>query len=660
MHAHVRAIVLTAVLTSCVANCATAEEAWSVYVVNPTVPVQDAVKSVVKHWDVVPGGAQPIVASVDTATFCSHLKESATSLYVASATDYKHCYPDVPIFGAFDFPYPTRDWRSKIGIADGPVGAAYAQGAAAIGVRVMAYWSGDQNVIVSGAPIKGLEDFKGMKLYVPENFSSQIFASSTGGKAVQSTEGDRFKLLSSPSKSAATQISLDRYTSSIDQLHKNVLISDTSFDPVVVAAPEKAWESLSAVKQGQLEGVMREVTEAERRDALKLASINIKILKKSGKSVSELPKADLLTSVRKEFLQATSGEATTVFGSASEEVKQASLAQATGQDQSPYAHVLFVTNRDPANRFSSPTMAKNLSYGEADVELAYASPNPVVEDANRIIRFLPGGGDAVKIDWAKVSGTPFDDKLLTVPHNAPSKAPLIFVHGFANDFDDALRGAAWIAWNSRRPVIVFSWPSNGRVSINAYRDDQRIADSTEEMLAQFLNQLGKGIDGQTDVDIVVHSMGARLLLGALDKLAANGTPLEKPKFRQLLLVAPDVTQAQLHQDWPKLETYFEQVGTLYSSDHDRALIISKAFLNAGSQPRAGLSPPYEVEQNMDSVFVGDDEFSATGHSYLTTNGPPATDIMELLRYATKATDRSDCEAAPDGAGYYVLRSVDIP
>jgi hypothetical protein len=101
-----------------------------------------------KHWGVAPNGAQPNVASVDTATFCSRLKESAASLYVASATDYKHCYSDVPILGAFDFPYPTRDWRSKIGIADGPVGAAYAQGAAAIGVRVMAYWSGDQNVIV--------------------------------------------------------------------------------------------------------------------------------------------------------------------------------------------------------------------------------------------------------------------------------------------------------------------------------------------------------------------------------------------------------------------------------------------------------------------------------------------------------------------------------
>ncbi|MGF6382082.1 alpha/beta fold hydrolase [Paraburkholderia atlantica] len=659
MNTCVRKIVLVAVLVSPFRTGASAEEPWKVYVANPTPPVENAIKRVITRWSSGPDAAQSQAFSVDTVAFCSHLKESALALYVASATTYKGCYSDVQLLGAFDFPYSTRDWRTKISIADGPIGVAYAEGLGKTGVRVMAFWTGDPSVVVSTAPIRGLKDFKGMSLYSPQSFSSQIFALTTGAKGVPSPEPDRFKLLSESSKLVATQVPLDLYVASPEQFHKSVLISDTSLDPIVVATPEKAWESLAPVKQGQLEGVMREVTEAQRRDAGHFADTNILKLEKRGAEVSELSREELAI-LNEQPQELTQKKAAATFSGASDEVRQASLAQAGGQDQSPYAHVLFVTNRNLNDKFSSPTMSKTLSYGEADVKLVYSSPNFIANAANGIIRFMTGDGGAVKIDWSKVSGTPFDNSLFGVKHQLPSTAPLIFIHGFANDFNDALQGAAWIAWNSKRPVVVFSWPSKGQVTPTAYQDDQKNADKAQDALAQFLRQAANGLSGQTDVDIVVHSMGARVLLGALDKLAANSTLLKQPKFRQLLLVAPDVPQAQLHDDWPKLFSYFERVGTLYSSDHDRALIISRALMNDRNEPRAGFAPPHEIEKNMESVFIGKDEFSSTGHSYLTANGPPATDIMELLRYATQAIDRTGIEVAPNKAGYYVLRSVKIP
>ncbi|MGF6505770.1 TRAP transporter substrate-binding protein DctP [Paraburkholderia sp. 32] len=659
MNACARAVVAAAMLASTIGRTAKAEDPWTVYVVNATPPVESAIKRLITRWRSGPVGALSSVSSLDTTTFCARLKESSLALYVASASVYKGCYSDVSLLSAFDFPYSTRDWRTKISIADGPVGAAYAEGLGKTGVRVMAFWSGEPSVIVSSAPIKELKDFKGMSLYVPQSFSSQIFASTSGAKGIPSPALDRFKLLGSPSNLVATQVPLGLYANAPQQTRKSVLISDTSFDPVVVATPEKAWESLPPVKQGQLEGVMREVTEVQRSDARDFEDANILTLQKRGTAFSELSREELAI-FKLQPQELILNKAAATFSGALDEVRQASLAQAGGHDQSTYAHVFFVTNRGLSDKFRSPTTSKALTYGQADVELAYTTPNFVANTANGVIRFLSSGGEPVKIDWSKVSGSPFDDSLFAVKHQLPSTAPLIFVHGFANNFNDALQGAAWIAWNSKRPVIVFSWASEGHVTPAAYHADQKAADKAQDGLAQFLKQVANGANGQTDVDIVVHSMGARVLLGALDKLATNSTQAKQPRFRQLLLVAPDVAQTQLHGDWPKLYSYFERVGTLYSSDHDRALIISRKVMNERNEPRAGLAPPHEIEENMESVFVGHDEFSATGHSYLTANGPPATDIMELLRYATQAIDRTGIEAAPNEAGYYILRSVKIP
>ncbi|MFM0716705.1 alpha/beta hydrolase [Paraburkholderia strydomiana] len=659
MNIYARVTVLVAILARCIGNEAAAQEAWSIYAVRPTTPVTKAINNIAARWGAVPKTHRWTIASIDVATFCARLRESDFALYVATADDYRQCYPEVPISGAFDFPYSTNSWSSKIKIADGPVGTAYVEGLNRLGIHVMAFWTGDTSIIVSSARIERMSDFKGLAVHVPESFSSQIFVSENGGKAVPSAESTRLNLLNSPSTPVAVQVPLDRYVLSDHIMHKNVLLSGSTFNPVVVATPEKAWDSLPAVRRSQLEGLIRDVTEAERNDALELANHDIQQLKQQGKNIAELSAAELAAFNQKARQQASVSKAVQAFANASQDVRQASVAQATGTNSSPYAHVLFVTNRNFDDRFSTSAAGKNLSYGAADVELAYASPNPVVEGANRLIRYLTSGG-GVRVDWKNVSSTPISDSFFNVATQVPTKAPLVFVHGFANDFKDALQGAAWIEWNSKRPVIVFSWPSIGHVTVDAYHKDQHTADNSEDMLAQFLGQLRKGDDKETDIDIVVHSMGARLLLGALEKIESSDAKAKPPKFRQLLLVAPDVPQAQLHREWPELHKYFKNVGTLYSSDHDRALILSKKFLNVRAVPRAGLAPPVEVEQKIESVFVGDDEFSVTGHSYLTANGPAATDIMELLRYATKAEDRTGCTSLPDGGGYYVLRSVVIP
>lgn len=169
---------------------------------------------------------------------------------------------------------------------------------------------------------------------------------------------------------------------------------------------------------------------------------------------------------------------------------------------------------------------------------------------------------------------PFAKEQLSAPPSLPSKAPLLYVHGFANSFDDALQRGAWLSWNVGRPVLAFSWPSCGVQLPASYRTDQKTADKSVDALVSVLQTLGVRNGVTTDVDLVVHSMGARVMLAALK--AIDQKPVaERPRFRRLIMVAPDIPTTGLAANWSALRQYFGRDASLYISDHDLALGISK-------------------------------------------------------------------------------------
>src|SRR5207248_11797302 len=156
-------------------------------------------------------------------------------------------------------------------------------------------------------------------------------------------------------------------------------------------------------------------------------------------------------------------------------------------------------------------VSPSLSYGEARVRFKWDEPqigqieylHPAVKDH---ITFESGSEDVV-VNWDSVSTKPFPSTIANVPQAAPARAPVVYVHGFANTFNDAMERAAWIGWNAKRPAIAFAWASQGRGTPFAYRDDQTAAKASWSALAGVLAYLGTQYDTGTDVDIVVHSMG---------------------------------------------------------------------------------------------------------------------------------------------------------
>jgi|GEM_PF-3778975 esterase/lipase superfamily enzyme len=155
---------------------------------------------------------------------------------------------------------------------------------------------------------------------------------------------------------------------------------------------------------------------------------------------------------------------------------------------------------------------------------------------------------------------------------------LVFVHGFNNSFDEAVDRAIVIKHRLRYDgaVIVFAWPSEAhRVPTpSAYRRDSASADQSIPALRGFLSALA----GKTDpsrVHLIAHSMGSRVLAGALDADVRPRTgPHRGRRFASVAFLAPDIDAARFRDRVvPAVRRVADRV-TLYATEGDRALASS--------------------------------------------------------------------------------------
>ena len=183
---------------------------------------------------------------------------------------------------------------------------------------------------------------------------------------------------------------------------------------------------------------------------------------------------------------------------------------------------------------------------------------------------------------------------------------LVFVHGFNNRFDEAVYRFAQIKHDSGAPAvpILFSWPSRGRVSLNAYQDDLEGATKSRGAFEQLLDTLAVNANVR-EVTVVCHSMGCFLTLEALRSKAAR-TGRIGAKVKNVLLVAPDV-------DINLFRTQMREMGSarprfaLFMSHDDHALKLSKSIW--GGVPRLGdVDPdqdPYKTDFQRERIMVFD-------------------------------------------------------
>ena len=108
-----------------------------------------------------------------------------------------------------------------------------------------------------------------------------------------------------------------------------------------------------------------------------------------------------------------------------------------------------------------------------------------------------------------------------------SKALLVFVHGYNMGFAEAALRTAQMAHDLNFPGMAFfySWPSANHV--RSYWQDEEIARLSESVFEQLIDELSQL--PVTDIYVVAHSMGNRIVGHALQARADKGKPDQEPE-----------------------------------------------------------------------------------------------------------------------------------
>ncbi len=201
---------------------------------------------------------------------------------------------------------------------------------------------------------------------------------------------------------------------------------------------------------------------------------------------------------------------------------------------------------------------------------------------------------------------------------AGTKDVFVMIHGFNTKFPEAAKGAALMAQSVQRPVILYSWPSKGK--IGQYNVDLGNNEWSQEHFDALLEEL-KAIKDSAGINfvLVAHSMGNRLVVRSAPVLQG------KHLFSQMFLVDPDFdaetfvhylvrygrkTDQPEQQEGPPEQVDPTKVRILFSHK-DHALPLSEflfgGYTRLGQAADSLLSTvvaPYTIPEKLSEAFAG--------------------------------------------------------
>jgi len=230
---------------------------------------------------------------------------------------------------------------------------------------------------------------------------------------------------------------------------------------------------------------------------------------------------------------------------------------------------------------------------------------------------------------------------------SPVKEVYLFVHGYANTFDDSVETIAgvWHFLGRRGVPIAYSWPAGGKGLLRGYTYDTESSEFTVSHLEQMLRVIASCPDVKK-VNIICHSRGTDTTVTALRELhleitASGHSTREVLKLGTLVLAAPDIDLDVVIQKI--LTVRLGQVPerfTMYVCSGDKALGLSE-WLFGGiirlGELKATMFSPAELKVlrssktnqivNADVTNPGD-----FGHNYFHANPAVSSDLVLLMRY----------------------------
>ncbi len=206
----------------------------------------------------------------------------------------------------------------------------------------------------------------------------------------------------------------------------------------------------------------------------------------------------------------------------------------------------------------------------------------------------------------------------------------VFVHGFSTSFENAALRTAQLAFDLQPyggVPMFFSWPSQGKLAPLAYTTDETNSEWAKKDLLNFLKEIAT-ISELSNIHLIAHSMGNRILIPVLAKLAKD-YPKARAKYKETILAAPDIDAETFERDFAPILASNPPSVTLYASNGDKALKWSKKI---HTYRRLGESNgDISVYPGIDTIDLDELDASFSSHSYYAEHKSVLADMYYLIK-----------------------------
>ena len=557
---------------------------------------------------------------------------------------YRTDTKDLKFTSLLSHPLIVKDSRQQFFVEDSVVGDAVKQELGRKGFVVLGFWNSASSSLVFKKQVQTYADLKGLKVRAPEPQAHEVLLAF--GASPTPMGGGEVSAALERGLVDASEASFDRVDSYVRAAKGGSLVSSFQHGQGFLVANEAAWIALRQRERAAIQAAVAEAKTRARAAVLRADTELAEVARANGLTYASFAstEGDQLT-VRSTWLRRVGEEGASALRLLDQVIRGQPAPPPTpksGVRSAAPARIFFATNRndeggpDLSYRFGIDRTASLLCG-----EVAYAT------DSTRGFGIAHKGAISVAGAGA-VSGAASCAQLVGASTKGSNGTLIVFIHGFRNTFDFAIRRAiAFVQdFGVDAPVLVFSWPSFGTVSGYVY--DIGSVTFTRPFAKDLLDALHRQSDVRS-ISLLAHSMGSQIAFQLLEFADGAGKPIDTVVF-----VAPDVPRVNFIQGI-RLYGASTRLVTLYANEHDRALLVSQ---EANKQAPAGLGGPYRLTTNgVETVDVSeaDRQLFEVNHSHGFDVQKVASDVSLVLRQRAKASMRNLPSATHDGITYWLIR-----
>ncbi|MEP6739632.1 MAG: alpha/beta hydrolase [Caldimonas sp.] len=335
-------------------------------------------------------------------------------------------------------------------------------------------------------------------------------------------------------------------------------------------------------------------------------------------------------------------------GDEAEALKEYQRALRERKENASEVQLMFGTSRMPATvgeeaRFGAAT-ADRVRYGSAAVlvpggqysdtgwlKLPAALPVPVGQATNAELLLIRSKHVLASTDFHRQA------RLLMAKATLYPKSALVYVHGFNITFDQALQRGAQLArdLNFDGPVFVFSWPSQG--AMWKYGTDRASSDAAVDRFVEFVDEV-EAATGAEKIHFIAHSMGNRVLLAGLARIAGDAQSKVRPNVGEIILAAPAVPEAAFSAWLDSIVGHGMDHVTLYASAADKAMWAGWAregLTTLAGYSSSGVPLLHEHMQSIDITQAANPGVIEMNHDVFASNPVMTEDMRQVLQLGSQ-------------------------